>query len=702
MLKVGSLNSAAFILQSFRGNKLLGLLGLDAELSRATQQLKHSLSSQLGCLRKGAPSLSCGQNPQLPVNNHYCSLLPQSRPRYSAPFIAAMGLQAGWMKTCDPRQAWTHIHSDSLPLMLAKFEEYSQALEKELREKVGFRMAISFVLSYVNVVHSVLRKVMEAMNHSLLSIAGGTNANVNLEAHFKLHKQFLGLSRRLDKLRKACEMKAELENLVKAHSDAFGQLPPPPPALTVLTTAQRAPAEPQSLQLPNRNSNNESDDDAEDDGEADTEADNEEETEDDVSSPGDEVGESISSTITFINLETYLITKISSLNQHSLLWYINDQLNIHGSKMKVKGARLSQGGQVELFFDTREEKSAFDLNMAVWLPGEPRLWERDYSVIIGDITRMDLRLNGDGKAKFLKALKRQNKHVGFSARPSDARWYRPGSTGKGKVVVTFADEEDMHKAVNAKSLTWNDQRYAVSYHHRQTNQNSQCSRCQGHGHIQANCKDRQKCTFCGRNHDSLRCWTPVPSKCCNCQGQHPAYHETCPMRGTKQQADNSSSARGQNRGAQYTGGNGMSTLDGQSGPVRHRHNDSPRSADHRFNPLQRNVPSVKRTRRKSMAERTTPWSLHIPTNGGSPLSSPMIPQRREAFDEREYQFTHHQRAALLVPQPVWNQASIERTYDGSVGQGSNRALQHQNDDVRGMSFEGNYQGRRVTTWGYQR
>ncbi|CAI4211728.1 unnamed protein product [Parascedosporium putredinis] len=201
--------------------------------------------------------------------------------------------------------------------MLAKFEEYSQSLEKELREKVGFRMAISFVLSYVMVVHNVLRQVLEAMKHGLLVVAGVMKAELNLDAQFDLHKQFLGLNRRLHKLTKADEMKAELENLVKAHSAAFGELPPPPPALTVLTTAQRAPAAPTAAQLselPKPNSNHESDDDAEDDTEADTEADDE----DNASSP-DDVGESISSTITFINLEVHLLTKISSQSQHSLL-----------------------------------------------------------------------------------------------------------------------------------------------------------------------------------------------------------------------------------------------------------------------------------------------------------------------------------------------------------------------------------------------
>jgi hypothetical protein len=106
----------------------------------------------------------------------------------------------------------------------------------------------------------------------------------------------------------------------------------------------------------------------------------------------------------------------------------------------------------------------------------------------------------------------------------------------GSIVVAFATEIEATKAIRHRVYIGGISAKAEKLY--STAPSSQCSKCQGFGHLESHCRKTPKCQLCGENHASAvhqcntchikgkKCLHLVP-KCANCKESHTADFKSC-------------------------------------------------------------------------------------------------------------------------------------------------------------------------------
>ena len=114
---------------------------------------------------------------------------------------------------------------------------------------------------------------------------------------------------------------------------------------------------------------------------------------------------------------------------------------------------------------------------------------------------------------------------------------RRSNTQKGgSIAVAFATEAEANRAIsNRLYIAGISVRVEKLY---STPPTTQCSKCQGYGHLDSYCRRQAKCRLCGESHHTVQhscsiCKTKgskcphLEPKCCNCQASHTANNKTC-------------------------------------------------------------------------------------------------------------------------------------------------------------------------------
>jgi hypothetical protein len=106
----------------------------------------------------------------------------------------------------------------------------------------------------------------------------------------------------------------------------------------------------------------------------------------------------------------------------------------------------------------------------------------------------------------------------------------------GSVVVAFATNEEAKRAIRSRLYIAGISARVVKL--RETPSTTQCTKCQGFGHLEAYCKKEAKCGLCSephftRQHSCIVCKIKGAScphlapRCSNCQGTHTSFNKSC-------------------------------------------------------------------------------------------------------------------------------------------------------------------------------
>lgn len=172
--------------------------------------------------------------------------------------------------------------------------------------------------------------------------------------------------------------------------------------------------------------------------------------------------------------------------------------------IKIHPPTIDDYRKIQKFLDENKEQYHSytlqeDKKLHIVLRKVPEVWHTDY----------------------VQELLREN---GFH--PAGAyRWYNRNGEPTSLVKVLLPKEEK--EIFNLKHL--NQMCIRVETQHSKT-KDTQCHRCQKHGHAQTNCRANPKCVKCGEEHYTHTCTLPKtePAKCANCGGAHPASYRGCP------------------------------------------------------------------------------------------------------------------------------------------------------------------------------
>jgi hypothetical protein len=136
----------------------------------------------------------------------------------------------------------------------------------------------------------------------------------------------------------------------------------------------------------------------------------------------------------------------------------------------------------------------------------------------------------DAKDRSIEKISEENDLTQLGHQIEDIAWMKKKDAPLGRhasLGVWFSSEQAAQHAVY-NGLTFGQQFTGRVEYYRM--ERKRCFRCQAHGHLAWNCREKQKCGHCCEEHDTRNCPPGMAPRCADCGQSHPTRSSQCKER----------------------------------------------------------------------------------------------------------------------------------------------------------------------------